>query len=274
MFTLGNHSFDEILQLTSTNFNDQLLYTADQFKNASIAVTADSIDITDKKGNVVRRIYRTKNGEFNSTSAFLHPALMNAGSGSDITVASTTTPITGVPRIEVVAAGGTLDVSDADAGSIQVIGIYSNGANGAVLAAGTTAVAGETYAYDSTEKTVTVPAGGTDLPVNYVVQYTRSITAGIKLVNEADKFPNAQRLRIKASYVDPCSDTLKAAYIYIPSFMPDPSMTLNFDSENQEMEFNGTLQLDYCGSQKLLYVIYYPDNNVVVTGTATDEDGE
>ena len=62
MFTLGNHSFDEILALTATNFNDQLLYTADQLTNASIAITSDSTDITDKRGNVIRRIYKTKNG--------------------------------------------------------------------------------------------------------------------------------------------------------------------------------------------------------------------
>lgn len=274
MFTLGNHSFDEILQLTSTNFNDQLIYTADQFSNASIAITSDPTEITDKRGNVVRRIYKTKNGEFTSTSAFLHPVLMNAGSGSDIVNASAEKPITNVPRIELVAAGGTLNVADAKEGTIQVIGIYGNGANGAVLASGTSAVAGETFAYDSDAKTITVPASGDDLPVNYVVQYLRDITSGIKLVNTVDQFPKAQRLRIKASYIDPCSDTLKAAYIYIPSFMPDPSITINVDSENQEMEFNGTLQVDFCGSEKLLYVIYYPDDNTVVTGTSTETPAE
>jgi hypothetical protein len=67
--------------------------------------------------------------------------------------------------------------------------------------------------------------------------------------------------------MDPCSDELKPCYVYIGSFMPDPSMTINLDSENQEMDFNAIIQTDYCSSDKVLYVIYYPDEDLTVVGT-------
>ena len=87
-FRLGNHSINEILFGVAQNFEDELLYTLDQLSSASVSITAESTDITDKKGNLVRRIYKSKSGEFTATNAFLHPAVMNAASGSQIESAS------------------------------------------------------------------------------------------------------------------------------------------------------------------------------------------
>lgn len=264
MFTLGNHAIDEIIVATAQDFNDELLYTVDQLSTASVEISAESTDITDKKGNVVRTLYTSKTGTFNSTNAFLHPAIMNAASGSEIEVASSDKKIV-MPKIEIVAAGSKINVADAQ--NIHVIGIYNNGANSAALELDTTASFVDGVGkYAVADDELEVPAKADDAPVSYLVKYDREVESGIKMSNTAKTFPKTVRLTLQASYVDPCSDTLKPCYIYFPSFMADPSQTISFDRENVEIDFNGTLQIDYCGCEQLLYAIYYPDEDLVQTG--------
>lgn len=268
MFKLGNFNIDEILYGVASNFNGDILYTLDQLSSATIEISAESTDITDKKGNVVRTIYTSKTGTFNSTNAFLHPQLMNAASGSEIENATSTAPIV-MPKIAIVAAGGTLDVADAKADSIKVIGLFGNGANSVALTASTSAAWDEeepTYAVSG--DTLSVPAAADEAPIQYLVKFDRDVESGIKLVNEADKFPNTVQLLLYCSYVDPCSDTLKPCYVLIESFMADPSMTISLDRETQEMDFNGKIQMSYCGTQKTLYTIYFPDEDIVAQGTS------
>jgi hypothetical protein len=273
-FKLGNHVFDEIIVGVMTDFDEtEIYYTLDQLSSANIAITSDPKEIRDKNNNLVRRIYKSKDGEFTATNAMLHPAVLNAASGSDIETASSTAPID-MPKIVIVAPGTVIDDADGDTDTVKVIGIYGNGANSDPLKAGAAASFDDlTFLVSGT--TITLPATGStegvDYPVNYLVMYTRSVESGIKLTNRADKFPNAGRFTMQASYVDPCEEGLRAAYIVCPSFMPDPSMTINFDSDNQEIDFNGTLQVDYCGGQKVLYYIFYPDENIVET-VVPDED--
>ena len=283
MFILGNHTIDEILQAVATDFKQtEIYYTVDQLQDASIAITSDPREITDKNGNIVRRIFKSKNGEFNSTNAFLHPALMNAASGSDIEQASDQHPID-MPKIIVAQAksGATVDVDVTGAGAdLKVIGIYGNGANSNKITVKTTGDAsfdpekgtGDVILADDT---LTIPAIGTtgEYPVSYMIMYTRSAESGYKLTNTADKFPSAVTLTLWASYVDPCSEDLKPMYIVIPNFMADPSVTINLSSENQEVDFNGTLQVDYCSGVKVLYYIYYPDEELVESGVVDGGEG-
>lgn len=206
---------------------------------------------------------------------------MNAASGSEIEQATATAPID-MPKIIVQQAkkGATVDVDITGAGAdVKVIGIYGNGANSNKITVGTgdasfDPVAG-TGTVTKSGNTLTIPAIGTDgeYPVSYMIMYTRSAESGYKLTNTADKFPSAVTLTLYASYVDPCSEDLKPMYIVIPNFMADPSVTINLSSENQEVDFNGTLQVDYCSGVKVLYYIYYPDERLVETGvTEVDDD--
>ena len=48
-FTLGNHYIDEILYGVG-EVDGELSYVLDQLSDASIEISADSTDITDKKG--------------------------------------------------------------------------------------------------------------------------------------------------------------------------------------------------------------------------------
>lgn len=264
MFTLGNFSVDEVLYGTAQNFDGDLLYVLDQLSSASIEISAESMEIKDKKGNVIRTVYKSKTGTLNATNALAHPVVMNASSGSKIQEATVEKPIE-MPKIEVIAAGGTITVNAIE-GSVKVIGLYGNGANGKVLKQSTEANY-EAGTFSLVEGTLKVPAGGEGLPIQYLVKYEREVTSGMKLVNTADKFPDTVRLTLFCALVDPCSDKLRACYVYVPSFMADPSVTISLDSESTEMDYKGTLQMDYCGTEKNLYFIFFPDEDVVVSGT-------
>jgi hypothetical protein len=271
-FILGNHTIDEILYAVAQDFDDAILYALDQLSGAQIEVSAESQDITDKKGNVVRTKYKSKAGSFSATNAFLHPAVMNTASGSDITEATDAAPIE-MPKIEVIPAGGSLTTVGLVEGTVAVVGLYANGANLTGFTQGATADLA-TKKFGLADGVVTVPAAGTDAPIQYLVKYTRTVTSGIKLSNLSNKFPNSQRLTLQASYVDPCDDNLRPCYIYIPSFMPDPNMTISFDAENQTVDFNGTVQMDYCAAdgERVLYYIFYPDEDLVTTVTTSGGD--
>ena len=244
MFRVGNHTFDELLQGTAIDIASKgILWTANQFRTASVEISADNTDITDKNGNVVMTRYNAKSGTFNSTHAFFHPAIANAQSGSDIQVASESNLIV-MPRMATIAAGGSLDVSDAIDGTIKVIGLYGNGANGDVLTQGTTAsLAEKTFALvtDEDVKTLTVPAAATDAPIEYHIIYDRQKDSGYVLTNSANTYPKTVEFDLLVSYVDICTKETKPAIIQLPSFTPDPNMTLTFDREEQDVDFNGTL---------------------------------
>lgn len=265
MFTLGNFSIDEILYAVAESFDGQILYSLDQLSGASIEISSESTDITDKNGNIVRTIYKSKTGTFNATNAFLHPQVMNAASGSTIETATTAAKIE-MPKINVYTAGATPTLDETiDPNSLVVIGLYGSGANSKALTKSTSAdFSAGTFGYDEESFKLSLPAAAAGSPVNYLVKYNRKVDEGMKLSNIANVFPSTVRLTLLASYVDPCSDTLLPCYVVLPSFQASPETTISLNLEEQEMDFSGTLQISYCESQPALYYIYFPGDETVV----------
>lgn len=271
---LGSHFFDEVLEVSLSNIKTgAIIGIVDQITTASVEISSDSTDITDKNGTPVYTRYSAKTGTANMTNAFFHPVIANAQSGSEIKYAGTTQyPTLKMPKMIELAPGEEYDASDADdLGTIKIIGIYGNGANDpAVLTAITegTPVVHTSYLVSGTN--ITMPANGTtdaDKLSKYVVIYDRDKDSGMVLTNSANSFPKAVNLKMLVSYVDLCTKETKPAIIEFPSFTPDPNMTLNFDRENANIDFNGTLSTDFCAADKTLYTIYYPDEDVkIVSG--------
>lgn len=257
MFQLGNFAIDEILSIVSQNpTTDEILYTVDQFSSANIEVSAESTDITDKNGNVIYTRYYAKTGTFTATNALLNANIMNAGSGSDMEIATPENPIK-MPIVIHIGAGKSADLSNADLDTLKVIGVYGNGANGIALSQSEieACLSGTTF---------TAPEGGDDLPIEYICRVEKTYEGGIKLVNSAKDFPTKQRLTLYASYIDPCNDEPKPCYIVLPAFIADPSMTIGLDRENTEIDLTGNLNIEYCAEDKTLYEMYFPEEVVSV----------
>lgn len=268
-FQLGNFYIDEILYGVAEKTTDgvtNIEYVLDQLSSASIEISADSTDITDKKGNVIRTTYRSKTGTFTATNALLHPAAMNAQSGSSILYAGAGSGQSIVmPRIIVQAPGTEVTIGEYTSGSLRVMPLYGNGANGEPL---TAEAAAALISGSGASTKVTLPSATTNGPTQYLVKYTRNVTSGAMLQNTTSVSSDLVQLTLFCAVGDPCSDALKPCYVVIPRFAADPSMTISLDSETQEIDFNGNLNVDYCAGTASLYYIYFPDESMVVSGTS------
>ena len=263
-FKLGNHYIDEILYGVAQDDDDNLKYALDQLSGASIEISAESSDIVDKKGNIIRTSYRTKTGTLTATNALLHPAALNAQSGKEITYASSSAAIQ-MPKIYVVEAGKAIQVPDLKTGTLRVIGLYGNGANAPALNAADSAAL---VTGTGSNAVFTAPAAGADLPIQYLIKYERDVVSGAVLSNTTKDLPGLVKLTLFCSYGDPCNNDLKPCYVVIPRFAADPSMTISLDAETQEVDFSGNLNVDYCAGTQSLYYIYYPEEDLVVSGVA------
>lgn len=245
----------------------ELLYTLTQLQDVSINITADSTDAVDNQGTLIKRFWKAKTGELSANNAMinLNIAAAAAGEGS---VTSADGELT-MPKIVTVHQNkeGTAEIelcktekaANIVAESIRVNDFSNNGTSGKAYAKGDGTDASESeFVYsDGKIKLPKVPGG------TFIVKYERKIEKdkGARIINKGDKFPSTIRLTLKALVVDPCSvDTLRAAYIVIPSFQVSPELEISLTTDGQ-LPYNGVLQMNYCSAEKALYEIYYAEDD-------------
>lgn len=259
MFRIGGIAIDHIVMGTFENAKGELVYILKNLSEATVNVTSESKDITNARGNLVRRVYRGKTGEFSSTNAFIEMPVLASASGSDLQVASETNKLS-VPFIQTVAKGTTtLEITGAVADTIQVIGLAGNGALVETYtkdtAAGATAFA---VATTDDKTTLTLPTDVNEDVTEFVVKGEKSLTNGLKVINYGDKFPTAGKLTLKVLAIDPCDkDGLVAGYVVCPNFQPSPDVELALQNDGDStIAYNGTLAIDQCSADKELYEVY------------------
>ena len=170
-----------------------------------------------------------------------------------------------MPKILVAPAGAEVTIGEFTDGSVRVIGLFGNGANDVAM---TPEAAAALISGSGSATKITLPAAGDGLPIQYLVKFERSVTSGAMLQNTTSVSSDLVKLTLFCAMGDPCSDGLRPCYVVIPRFAADPSMTISLDAETQEVDFSGNLNVDYCAGTSSLYYIYYPDENLVVTGTS------
>lgn len=263
-FKLGDVIVDRLQFGYGAKSNGTALYALTQLKEASINITADSTDITDKDGNLVYRKYSGKKGEVNSQNAFMNLAVVETLSATDAEIATADKGIV-MPMIDVVKAGKTLDITNFVEGSV-VVNALKNGAMGDEYALGS-AVSATEFAIEKVEASGDTPASATLTPptaegeIEYIVKYNKTVYSGAKIVNSSDNLPTAHELYFKALVIDPCDKgNLRAAILYIPSFIPSPEITIALQGgDSQTMDFNGAMMADTCSENKELFVLYFID---------------
>lgn len=268
MIKLGDFSFDRLISATA-EAKGEIQYVLNQLQMATIDVTAEAKEILDKDGNLVRKLWNAKTGTFTAPSALLNVNIMNAGSGNELEFATDLKPID-MPKIIYIKAGETVKLEDFVEGSVKVKAVYGNGASGASFTQATAASPTE-FGLDG-DGNLTPPAytlndgdpgydatAKAEFPTKFVVKYMRKNKTGVVLRNSADKFPDNVALTIKAVYIAPCEEGVKAAYIYIPQLNVDPNMSITTES-GATIDYKGDMAIDMCGDSKDLYVIYFPDD--------------
>lgn len=272
-FKLGDVIVDRLQFGYGAKANGTPLYALTQLTEASIDITADSTDINDKDGNLVYRKYTGKKGEVTATNAFLNLAVTEVISATDAEIATADKTIV-MPMIQIVNAGETLDISGVVEGSVHVNALSAKGSMGKEeFKLGTGAASKSEFSIKHTDATGTpgetdyVPASDILTPptadgeTQYIVKYKKNIASGAKITNSGKKFPKSHELFFKALVVDKCdTETLKAAIIHIPSFMPSPEFTLALQGgDSQTMDYKGAMMLNACSVDSELFSIYYID---------------
>ena len=250
-FKLDDIIIDRIQMATAEDFNGNLLYTLTQLSDATIDISAESKDATDKDGTLIKKFWQGKTGTFTATNAMINLNVVGEASGSGKEVASATAKIS-MPKIITVKAGTTVTLTDFVDGTVVCNALATNGTMGTAYEKGESASA--TKFSVTTEGTFTPPSDANE--TQYVVKYQRKVSEGVAIKNKADEFPGTVKLTLKALCVDPCSaDTLRACYIVLPSFQVSPEISLELNTE-ANIEYKGDLQVDYCSADKTLYEIY------------------
>ena len=250
-FKLGDLIIDRIQMGVAEDFDGNLLYTLTQLSEATIDITADSVDATDKDGALIKRFWRAKTGTFTATNALLNMNIIAAKSGDDVEIATEDNIVT-MPKIVTVKSGETVDITGYIDGTVVVYALSENGAMGSSYDVGTSA---SDTAYSISSDVLTPPTDEDE--TQYLVKYDRSVTEGMHLYSSTDSIPDTIKLTLKALCVDPCeADTLRACYIVLPSFQPSPELSITLSTEST-LDYSGDLQVDYCSADKVLYEIYY-----------------
>lgn len=256
-FRLGDKIYKEILYFYTEDLSTQNpLYVLTQLNNATVDITAESTDVTDKNGNLVKKIWKSKAGSFSATNAFVNTNIIAASSGSTPIFASSDNKVT-MPRMLHVKAGTKVALGGYVAGSVKVAQYFGDGSIGKTYELGETA--NETnFAIATDTKELTLP---TDAETEmYFVKYLREVESGALISNKADDFPSSVRAIMKATYYNPCKkNELKADYIEFPSFQVSPETSFPINADSATMDFKGDLEIDYCGTDKVLYNVYDAD---------------
>lgn len=266
-FKLGDVIVDRLQFGYGAKANGTALYALTQLKEASIDITADSTDITDKDGNLVYRKYSGKKGEVTAQNAFINLAVIETLSATDAEIATEDNGVV-MPIITTVEAGKTLDITNFVEGSVVVNALSTKGSMGNEYTLGSTASATEfAIATVDADPDAGTPASATLTPptdaeeVQYIVKYKKTVYSGAKITNSGDKFPTSHELFFKALVIDPCDkESLRAAIVYIPSFIPSPEFSLALQGgDSQTMDYKGAIMLDTCSANKELFSIYFID---------------
>ena len=232
------------------------LYVLTQLNNATVDITAESTDVTDKNGNLVKKIWKSKAGSFSATNAFVNTNIIAASSGSTPIFATSGNKVT-MPRMLHVKAGTTVSLGDYVSGSVKVAQYFGDGSIGKTYKLGETANDTD-FAIASETKELTLHTDSeTEM---YFVKYLREVESGALISNKADEFPSSVRAIMKATYYNPCKkNELKADYIEFPSFQVSPETSFPINADSATMDFKGDLEIDYCGTDKVLYNVYDAD---------------
>lgn len=260
-FYLGDILVDRIQYGVFEDSSSDIKYLFTNLTEASIDITADTVDATDGTGAVIRTFYRGKTGTLTATNSVLNAAIIAAQTGEDAVNASSASKIV-MPRIQTVKAGATLSLpgyvapDGAPGSDIQVYAVVG-GARGDKATVDTTAGVNAFSVAEVDSVYVLTPPTNTGVE-QYIVKYNREVASGAKITNKSDKFPKAGTLTLKLLIADPCDESVVRGAYFVAKFQPDADQSFTLGAPDQTIDLAGRFLVDYCGADKTLYTLYIP----------------
>ena len=131
----------------------------------------------------------------------LNLSVLGSASGTDAQYATSGAKIQ-MPKIMILdRTAAPITLEGLVEGSVRVNALENNGTMGKSYAQSTTATASE-FGIASVNQ-LTLP---TDLTVSrFIVKYEREVESGVKIVNQANKYPKTIKLTLKCLGIEPCT---------------------------------------------------------------------
>lgn len=253
---------DRVVDILAEDSNGDALYLLNNLSNVSINTTSESKDKTDAQGVLIKRFYTAKSVEVSADCNLLSLSMLAEQYGTKKIVASESNKIV-APKMLIIDTTGkteyTLPSSQKPTTPLsKIYEVNTNGTLGRSFDVGVEASA-DKFMYDDATGKITLPTG---IKGKVMVKYNYETTSGVKVVNESDKFPRTVALTIKVLVADTCSvDTVRAAYIILPSFQTSPDCDLTLETDST-ISFSGVAQRDYCAANSELFYIVMTEDDV------------
>ena len=276
---INSLAIKQIIGAWAFDSSNEIKWLVSNVENLQITQDGEVTEKRDANGSVIFTINRNKSCQISFDSSVMDLGLIASLNGVEKEEATVAAPIK-VPYIE----RRTLTSTDLTNGYITLAktvapvtaGVYKLSfhtltTDGSLKEnygqSDSSTVSATTFAYDSSNNRVTLPAnqGTQTLSEGTKVEiiYEYSVTAGVRVANAADKFPDAALVRFLVLAVDLCDQTkVRALWITAKNAKPQTGNTISF---NLEDTISVTLDLaySYCQESKDFYEISVADEDFV-----------
>ena len=280
---LNSIAIKQIIGAWAFDSSEEIKWMCSQVENLQITQDGETTEKQDANGSTIFSIDRNKSCQISFDSSVLDLSLIaalngteriDAGEGagqainvpyierftitsdniSDKFITLTKTPVGGSSAkisFHVLTTDGSLDTNYAqDSETTTTTFKYETSGNKVMLPTNN--------ASGAATGAVTLTAG-----TRVEVIYEYAVTAGVKVVNAADKFPDAAKVRFLVLAVDLCDQTkVRALWITAKNAKPETGNTIGFNLEDT-ISVTLNLAYSYCDTDKSFYEITVADEDFV-----------
>lgn len=269
---INSIAIKQVIGAWAFDSSESIKWMCSQVENLQITQDGETTEKRDSNGSVIFTIDRNKSCQISFDSSVLDLSLIAALNGTERIDASTDAPIR-VPNIERFTLK-TADVTNgyvalaktpiAEIGGAYKISFHTLTTDNSLednYEQVSSAATSTKFYYDSANNRIYFPTDSGIFKVGTKIEviYEYSVTAGVKVVNAADKFPDAAKVRFLVLAVDLCDQTkVRALWITARNSKPQTGNTIGF---NLDDTISVTLDLaySYCDSSKDFYDITIAD---------------
>ena len=275
---LNSIAIKQIIGAWAFDSSDEIKWMCSQVENLQITQDGETTEKQDANGSTIFSIDRNKSCQISFDSSVLDLNLIAALNGTERVDAGTGAAAIKVPYIERFTLTST-DISNgyvtltktpAD-GAISSISFHTLTTDGSLDSNyGQDSVTSKTtFKYETNGNKILLPTNNAKTEATGAVIFTAgtrieviyeySVEGGVKVVNAADKFPDAAKVRFLVLAVDLCDQTeVHALWITAKNAKPQTGNTIGFNLEDT-ISVTLNLAYSYCDTDKSFYEISVAD---------------
>lgn len=271
---LNSIAIKQIIGAWAFDSAEDVKWMCSQVENLQITQDGETTEKRDSNGSVIFTIDRNKSCTISFDSSVMDLNLIAALNGTDRIDATNDAPIR-VPYIDrytlkaadVTAGYVTLSKTPvAETGGAYKISFHTLTTDGSLednYEQVSSAATSTKFYYDSINNRVYFPTDSTVFKAGTRIEiiYEFSATAGVKITNAADKFPDAAKVRFLVLAVDLCDQTkVRALWLTAKNAKPETGNTIGFNLDDT-ITVTLNLAYSYCDENKDFYEITVADED-------------